>query len=217
MQFIGQCNDTLQWLQGEELQGLAWVFISGFSDQGARQQIKRRLISLLLAALEVADEPPVTEDEVRRATEIPMGRPLGIPAAIRLVKRLRAWAVKLNTPAAKSDDQQMPAEAEVLALRRETEAERTFSGSVSGAQPAPPSSPVNMTNKSGKGRRRRGRPRGSATAASDLKRYQDWKDANSATGITKKEFVRERGLSEKDDLDAIERGRALAKRKSGRK
>jgi hypothetical protein len=69
------------------------------------------------------------------------------------------------------------------------------------------------TSQSDKGRRPRGRPRASN---SELQLYFDWKAANRATGITKPEFLRERGLP-KNMLAAIERGRAQAKRRSGHK
>jgi DNA modification methylase len=68
------------------------------------------------------------------------------------------------------------------------------------------------TGKSGKGRRPRGRPRGSDSAENDRKLYHAWKDANGATGITKAEFLRERGLPV-SYLAAIERGRAQGKAK----
>src|SRR5262249_18000320 len=66
------------------------------------------------------------------------------------------------------------------------------------------------------GKRSRGRPKGGNTAKRDLKLYQDWKAANTATGITKVEFLRERGRAE-NELSAIERGRKQAdpKRKPG--
>jgi len=65
-------------------------------------------------------------------------------------------------------------------------------------------------------KRRRGRPKGSNTAKRDLRLYRDWKAANAATGITKAEFLQERGLPE-SELSAIERGRKQAdsKRKPG--
>jgi hypothetical protein len=63
------------------------------------------------------------------------------------------------------------------------------------------------------GRRPRGRPPGSDSAADDLKLYLDWKAAQQATGSTKAEFVRERGLPE-SAVAAIERGRAHEKRQS---
>jgi len=74
----------------------------------------------------------------------------------------------------------------------------------------------NETSARGKVRRRRGRPRGSSTAANDRKLFEDWRDANATTGITKAEFVRERGRPE-TDVAAIERGRAQAKRRPGQK
>jgi hypothetical protein len=63
-----------------------------------------------------------------------------------------------------------------------------------------------------KPKRSRGRPAGSATTERDLQLYRDWKTAHQATGITKSEFLREKGLPE-SDLSAIERGRAQARRK----
>jgi hypothetical protein len=108
-ELVAQCDDVLQWLDGDELKRLAWVHLTGSADVGARQQIRLRLISLLRAAVEAVGEPPVTEEEVLRATKETMLKPLGVTAAVRLVKRLRAWAVALNTPAAKSSDQRMPA------------------------------------------------------------------------------------------------------------
>jgi hypothetical protein len=69
-----------------------------------------------------------------------------------------------------------------------------------------------------KPQRSRGRPAGSDTADRDLQLYKAWKTAHQATGITKAEFLREKGLPE-SDLSAIERGRARAKprRRPGRK
>jgi hypothetical protein len=60
-------------------------------------------------------------------------------------------------------------------------------------------------------RRRRGRKPGSATATRDTRLYEEWKSAHSATGITKREFIRELGLPD-SGLSAIERGRANVKR-----
>jgi hypothetical protein len=60
------------------------------------------------------------------------------------------------------------------------------------------------TSKRKKGER--GRPLGGKTAKRDRKLYLDWKAAHRSTGISKAEFLRERGLLE-TDLSAIERGR----------
>jgi hypothetical protein len=70
----------------------------------------------------------------------------------------------------------------------------------------------------GKHKRRRGRPRGSKTAAAYTRLYLDWKAAHNGTGITKAEFIRERGLRP-TAIHAIERGRANVRRAaaSGRK
>jgi hypothetical protein len=59
--------------------------------------------------------------------------------------------------------------------------------------------------------RQRGRPAGSPTAEADRRLYEDWKAAQVATGITKREFLRERSLP-LSRLAAIERGRAQQKR-----
>jgi hypothetical protein len=69
-----------------------------------------------------------------------------------------------------------------------------------------------------KGKRRRGRKQGSKTSDTDTRLYHDWKAAYQATGITKAEFLRERGLPQ-TALAAIERGRANVKRQNnpGRK
>jgi hypothetical protein len=56
---------------------------------------------------------------------------------------------------------------------------------------------------------RKGRPAGSKTRAHDLKLYSNWKAARRETGVTKAEFLRERGLPE-SDFAAIERGRKQA-------
>jgi hypothetical protein len=108
MELIAQCDDVLRWLCSDELKGLAWVYLTGSADVGARQQIRHRLMSLLMAAVEAAGEAPVTADEVLQATRETMPKPLGVATAVKLVKRLREWAVALNTPAAKSGDQRMP-------------------------------------------------------------------------------------------------------------
>jgi hypothetical protein len=55
-------------------------------------------------------------------------------------------------------------------------------------------------------KRKRGRPAGGKTKEKDSKLYSDWKAARRETGLTKAEFLRERGLPE-SDLAAIERGR----------
>jgi hypothetical protein len=55
-------------------------------------------------------------------------------------------------------------------------------------------------------KRKRGRPAGSKTQTRDRELYLDWKAAQRATGITKLEFLQERGLPA-SDLAAIERGR----------
>jgi hypothetical protein len=60
-------------------------------------------------------------------------------------------------------------------------------------------------------RRKRGRPSGGPSAGRDYQLYKDWKAAHQARRITKAEFLRERGLPERD-LAAIERGRAQEKR-----
>jgi hypothetical protein len=79
-------------------------------DVGPRKQIRHCLTSLLTAASEVeaAGEPPVTAKEVLQATRELMPKQLGVAMAIKLVKRLREWAVALNAPAAKSGDQRIP-------------------------------------------------------------------------------------------------------------
>jgi hypothetical protein len=67
-------------------------------------------------------------------------------------------------------------------------------------------------------KRRRGRKPGAKTADADTRLYRDWKAAHDTTGITKAEFIRERGLPD-TDLSSLERGRGNVKRKrsSGRK
>jgi hypothetical protein len=62
-------------------------------------------------------------------------------------------------------------------------------------------------------KRKRGRPAGGKTQARDRPLYLDWKAANRRTGITKAEFLRERGLPA-SDLAAIERGRKQAEEKN---
>ena len=105
-------------------------------------------------------------------------------------------------------------------------------GAISGADvhPLPPSGTPNEPSgtsrdqggtgqaEGGKVKRRRGRKPGSRTAAADTRLYRDWKAAHDTTGITKGEFIRERGLPD-SALASIERGRANVKRKtnSGRK
>jgi hypothetical protein len=75
--------------------------------------------------------------------------------------------------------------------------------------------PLKEVSDSGKKRGRRGRPPGSKSAARDRKLFEDFRAAKRATGITKSEFLRERGLPQ-SDLAAIERGRAQVKRASAR-
>ena len=94
-ELIAQCEDCLRWLDGDELKGLRWVSLIDSRGRGAGQRIRLRLTALLKAALDVAGEPPVTELEVLRATMRKMPKQLGVTTAIRLVKRLQAWAVAL--------------------------------------------------------------------------------------------------------------------------
>jgi hypothetical protein len=70
---------------------------------------------------------------------------------------------------------------------------------------------VSKTSEADKPRGKRGRPPGSASMERDRKLYQEWKTANSISGITKADFLRKQGLTE-SDLAAIERGRAQLKR-----
>jgi hypothetical protein len=63
-----------------------------------------------------------------------------------------------------------------------------------------------------RGKRKRGRPSGSRTKAHDCKIYEDWKAARRESGITKSEFVHEKGLPE-SELAAIERGRKHSQKK----
>jgi hypothetical protein len=62
------------------------------------------------------------------------------------------------------------------------------------------------------GKRKRGRPAGSQTKTHDSKLYGDWKAAHRETGMTKKEFLRERSLPP-SELAAIERGRKQSQEK----
>jgi hypothetical protein len=60
---------------------------------------------------------------------------------------------------------------------------------------------------------RRGRPAGSKTQELDSKLYLDWQAAQRENGITKAQFLHERGLPD-SYLAAIERGRKRAKTKN---
>jgi hypothetical protein len=75
---------------------------------GARIEIKSQLLSLVKAALTVADNPPVDERDVVAATPTMSKREVGVLAAFRLVKGLRAWAVELNTQHATADHECLP-------------------------------------------------------------------------------------------------------------
>jgi hypothetical protein len=68
------------------------------------------------------------------------------------------------------------------------------------------------------GKRKRGRPAGSKTKTHDCKLFRDWNAAHRETRMTKKEFLRERGLPQ-SELAAIERGRkqSQAKKPPGKK
>ena len=55
--------------------------------------------------------------------------------------------------------------------------------------------------------RGKGRPKGGGTPQTDLKLYQDWQAAKRTTGISKQEFVRERGLDPEEGFASLERGR----------
>jgi hypothetical protein len=97
-ELVARCDDCLQWLHGDEVKGLAWVYLTGDGDRGARPRIRQQLVSLLQAAADAAGEPPVTGDEVLQATLPRMPKALGVLTATRLVKRLRAWAVAPDLP-----------------------------------------------------------------------------------------------------------------------
>jgi hypothetical protein len=108
-------------------------------------------------------------------------------------------------------------------LRRE--AELRAGGMVAGGGAGPADGGVGTCERIGapgsagaKAKRQRGRRPGSPTANADTRLYRDWRAAHDATGITKAEFLRERGLPAKD-MAALERGRANVRRKrrSGRK
>jgi hypothetical protein len=104
-ELIVGCDGCLKWLHGDELKGLAWVFLTGYSDQGARQRIREWLVLLLAAGMEAGGDPPVTEEEVLRATSTRVPKPLGVTKAIRLVRRLRAWAVASGRPETEATEQ----------------------------------------------------------------------------------------------------------------
>src|SRR5262249_27658122 len=65
--------------------------------------------------------------------------------------------------------------------------------------------------KKGNGGRARRGPKKKTAAAVNTRLYHDWKAAQQKTGITKAEFILERGLPE-TALDALERGRGNVKR-----
>jgi hypothetical protein len=64
-------------------------------------------------------------------------------------------------------------------------------------------------------RKARGRPVGSPTADRDNQLFADYKAAHRETGITKADFLKERGRPQ-SDLAAIDRGRANANRQARR-
>src|SRR4051794_40670161 len=72
-----------------------------------------------------------------------------------------------------------------------------------------------VTNSDG-GKKKRGRPPGSPTnnTASDIRLYENFKAAKRETGVTKKDFLRGKGLDD-SNLSAMERGRKAIS-KSGR-
>src|SRR4029077_17743033 len=131
--------------------------------------------------------------------------------AERLHQLLNAYHMMPDTPPLSFDARDVSAAQGVPSLINTVKRIRQAIGSLGSVE-----APVNgkKTNESGKGRRPPGRPRGSNSAAVDLKLYVDWKAANRATGITKREFLQERGLP-MSQLAAIERGRAQTKRRSG--
>jgi hypothetical protein len=131
----------------------------------------------------------------------------------RLHQLLNAYHMMPDTPPLLFDARDISAAQGGPSLINMVKRLRQAIGSLGTVEP-----PVNgkKTGQSGKSRRLPGRPRGSKSAADDLKLYLDWKEANRARGITKREFLQERGLP-MSQLAAIERGRAQAKRRAGQK
>lgn len=130
--------------------------------------------------------------------------------AQRLRQLSEAYVMMPDTPPLSFDASKAAAAHNMSSLVNMVKSFRQGIGSL-GKRHAEVTGQLEETSESGSGRRPRGRPRGSDSAANDLKLYLDWKAANRTTGITKSEFLRERGLLA-TDIDAIERGRAHEKR-----
>jgi hypothetical protein len=136
--------------------------------------------------------------------------------AQRLRQLADAYAMLPDAPPLSFDVRAAGATPDLASLVNRVKTLRQESGSLEGGC-AEAAEQGEGNSDDGAGRRPRGRPRGSDSAAGDLKLFLDWKSANQATGITKVEFLRERGLPA-GDWAAIERGRAHEKRRrSGQK
>jgi hypothetical protein len=62
-------------------------------------------------------------------------------------------------------------------------------------------------SKRNKSKGNRGRPKGSQTRKDDLKLWGDYQAAHNTTGVSKPEFIRNRGLDAEEGLAALDRGR----------
>ncbi|MSQ94781.1 MAG: hypothetical protein EXR98_09530 [Gemmataceae bacterium] len=220
---ISDCDKTLSHLRAIDL-GSRWN-VGGQSSGDAVVQVRGWLEDLTATAarIDVAEAPP-SPPTLAELYVGGMTTKRGVPMAIGYVQKLRCWGTSLplngNLPEAENKSHQAEAEAKGEAANPAfllgAPLDEQAPAGKSGNGPAEVTGKREETEKNGKGRRPRGRPRGSDSAAKDLKLYLDWKAANRATKITKAEFVRERGLPA-TAVDAIERGRAQDKRRSGQK
>jgi hypothetical protein len=108
-ELIVRCADALQWLNGDELRNTHWVHLTNSTCLGAWLQIRELLLSLWQAALDVGSDPPITAEEVRRATHTSTPKALGVLEAMAMVKRLQEWAISRHTAANRTEEQRLPA------------------------------------------------------------------------------------------------------------
>jgi hypothetical protein len=187
-----KCDSALSMLRGIDL-NRDWMPITG--EPVARQAMRLlQELTSTAAQIDVADppsEPPTLADLFGGG----MSTKLAVPMVIRYVQKLDRWCdtEPVGDPIAASVATRDNGPVDVLGHR---------------------SGRPQHAGRSDQGGRKRGRPPGGASAVEDLRLFDDWKAAQRATGITKAEFLRERGLS-KDYLRAMERGRARARRRPG--
>jgi hypothetical protein len=205
---MSKCDSTLSALRGIDL-NRAWMPITGEPVAREVMPLLRELISTA-TQIDVADAPP-DPPSIADFSVGGMSTQLAVPMAIRYVQRLRRWCESLLPTSQLSEAKTRDTEPAGDPIAVSLATRDTPPVDVLGHQKGP-----RHACRSRQESRQPGRPPGGRTAVEDLKLFDDWKAAQRATGITKAEFLKERGLS-KDYLRAMECGRARAKRRSGQK